>query len=139
MRMEELNRAAKIKLEHVPYQGGSAYLSDIISGRVDLAADGSIVLPQVKKGIMNAIAIFSDKRSKEFPDVPTVNEVVPEYEKISSWQVYMAPAGTPGPVIKRIADAVKDISRDEETATFLQNVTFVPVGDGNEGGQIGKE
>lgn len=129
LRMEELNHVAGIKLEHIPYQGGSAYLSDFISGRVDLIADGSLVRPQVEKGVASVIAIIGDKRVAEYPDVPTVQEVVPGYQAPPSWQVYLVPKGTPASIVKRLAAEVRKISQEPDTAVFLANLVQVPLAD----------
>lgn len=129
LRMEELNHTAGIVLEHVPYQGGSAYLSDFIAGRVDLIADGSLVRPQVEKGVARVIAIIGGKRVAEYPDVPTVQEIVPAYQAPPSWQVYLVPKGTPPAVVKRLAAEVRKISRDPDTATFLATLVQEPLAD----------
>lgn len=129
LRMEELNHAAGIVLEHVPYQGGSAYLSDFIAGRVDIIADGSLVKPQVEKGVANVIATIGDKRTAEYPDVPTVQEIVTAYQAPPSWQVYLVPKGTPTSIVKRLAAEVRKISQEPNTAVFLANLVQVPLAD----------
>jgi tripartite-type tricarboxylate transporter receptor subunit TctC len=130
LRMEELNHTAGIVLEHVPYQGGSAYLSDFIAGRVDIIADGSLVKPQVEKGVASVIAVIGDKRVAEYPDVPTVQEIVPGYQAPPSWQVYLVPKGTPTSIVKRLAAEVRKISQEPDTAVFLANLVQVPLADG---------
>jgi tripartite-type tricarboxylate transporter receptor subunit TctC len=129
LRMEELNHAAGIVLEHIPYQGGSAYLSDFIAGRVDIIADGSLVKPQVEKGVANIIATIGDRRTAEYPDVPTVQEIVAAYQAPPSWQVYLVPKGTPTSIVKRLAAEVRKISQEPDTAAFLANLVQVPLAD----------
>ena len=129
LRMEELNHAAGIVLEHIPYQGGSAYLSDFIAGRIDLIADGSIAKPQAEKGVATIIATFGETRTAEYPDVPSIRELVPTYQAPSSWQIYLAPKGTPQPVVDRLRAEIRRISQEPETAKFLNNLSMVPLAD----------
>ncbi len=129
LRVEELNHAAGILLEHIPYQGGASYLSDFIAGRIDVVADGAIVKSQADKGVANVLATFGDKRAADFPNVPTVTEIVPGYRAPPSWQVYLVPKGTPAPIVKRLADAIRQIALDPETAKYLLNLSQAPLVD----------
>jgi tripartite-type tricarboxylate transporter receptor subunit TctC len=129
LRVEELNHAAGISLEHIPYQGGSSYLNDFIAGRIDVVADGAIVKSQADRGVATVLATFGDKRAADYPNVPTVTEVVPSYRAPPSWQVYLVPKGTPAPIIKKLATAIRQIAQDPETAKYLVNLSQSPLVD----------
>ncbi len=130
LRMEEFNHAAGIQVEHIPYQGGGSYLNDFIAGRIDVVLDGAIVKSQADRGVATVLATFGDKRMADFPNVPTVTEIVPSYRAPPSWQVYLVPKGTPAPIIKRLATAIRQIAQDPETARYLVNLSQAPLVDG---------
>jgi tripartite-type tricarboxylate transporter receptor subunit TctC len=129
LRMEEFNHAAGIAVEHIPYQGGASYLNDFIAGRIDVVIDGAIVKAQADRGVANVLATFGDKRMADFPNVPTVTEIVPSYRAPPSWQVYLVPKGTPASIVKRLASAIRQIAQDPETAKYLVNLSQVPLVD----------
>lgn len=133
LRVEELNHAAGISLEHIPYQGGGSYLNDFIAGRIDVVADGAIVKSQADRGVATVLATFGDKRMADFPNVPTVTEIVPSYRAPPSWQVYLVPKGTPAPIIKKLATAIRQIAQDPETAKYLVNLSQSPLVDAETG------
>lgn len=107
---ELLKMLADIDLLHVPYKGASPAITDLVAGRVDLYI-GSMASPVVhyRSGKLKVLGVAEPKRTALMPEVPTVIEQgLPGYS-IVSWFGLFAPAGTPGPVVRRIADAVKQI------------------------------
>jgi len=71
---EVFNRAAGVKLNHVPYKGAGPALKDLLGGQIDLAFDPGIGLTQAKAGKLRMIAIAGPQRHPDFPDVPTLGE-----------------------------------------------------------------
>lgn len=99
---------AGIKMLHVPYKGNAGAMPDVLGGRVNMIFDGANSSgPYVQDGKLRAFAVSSPKRLPAFPDIPTLAEQgLPNY----SFHVYMgltAPAGTPTPVVMRLAKALK--------------------------------
>lgn len=95
--MELLKRMTGINVVHVPYKGSAPGIADLISGQVQatftsiLSAGGHI-----KSGKLRALAVTTARRSKVFPELPTISEAgVPGYE-FTSWFGVLAPAGVPG-------------------------------------------
>ena len=88
---------------HVPYRGGGPALLDTISGQVDFSFPSLTAgLPQATAGRVRALAVTSAARSPASPDLPTIAEAaLPGYE-FTSWQLVLAPAGTPQEVVARI-------------------------------------
>jgi tripartite-type tricarboxylate transporter receptor subunit TctC len=105
---------AGIKLTHVPYKGTGEVLPALAGGQVDIAwtAIGTAV-PLIKSGKLKALGVASTKRSPLLPDVPTFAEAGIPFEA-RSWFAIAAPAGTPRPVVDRIAADVKRIVESPE-------------------------
>jgi tripartite-type tricarboxylate transporter receptor subunit TctC len=81
----------------IPYKGGTGVVPDMLGGRIDLYfGTAATILPLIREGKLNALAITSATRSPQLPDVPTMIESgLPELS-LTLWQGMPAPAGTPG-------------------------------------------
>ena len=125
-----LNAQAGIELSHVPYKGGPPAFADVIGGRVPAMISGfQGALPQIKEGKVRGLAVTGKERSPALPDLPTVSEALalPDYEALN-WQGLFLPAGTPQPIVDRIASEVKNILAEPETRNWLISVGYEPVG-----------
>jgi tripartite-type tricarboxylate transporter receptor subunit TctC len=94
MAAELLKHHAKLDMTHVPYKGGGPAVVATVSGETSLYFGGTSIVQQAKAGKLRAIASTGTKRSKVFPDLPTVGETLPGYA-IAQWVGVLAPAGTP--------------------------------------------
>lgn len=128
---EVLSLVAGIDMLHVPYQGSSPAMTDLISGQVDVAFDLMVVARQyVEDGKINAVGVATRERSDLVPDWETLSEQDPDvlgnfHE--TAWNVVMAPKGTPEDIVNKISLALKDILATEEVRmrfAGLGNVTF---------------
>lgn len=72
--MEELAYAAGVQFNHIPYKGGAPALQDLLGGQVDALADSSSWAPHVKAGKLRLLATWGEKRTQDFPDVPTLKD-----------------------------------------------------------------
>ena len=92
---------------HVPYRGGGPALLDTISGQVEFSFPSlTAALPQATAGRVRGLAVTSGTRSRAAPDLPTIAEAgLPGYE-FTSWQLVLAPAGTPPEIVARIHGAI---------------------------------
>lgn len=72
--MEEFALIAGIQLNHIPYRGGAPALQDLLGGQVDALADSSSWAPHVKAGKLRLLATWGEKRTQDFPEVPTLRE-----------------------------------------------------------------
>jgi tripartite-type tricarboxylate transporter receptor subunit TctC len=109
--MEAIKMAAKIDILHVPYRGSAPAINDLLGGRVDVLADNMLSgLQHVRSGKFKILAVGSQQRLPDFPDVPTFNEVVPGIYS-DTWMAIAAPPGTPKAIVdllsNRIAAAIK--------------------------------
>ena len=113
--IELLATMAQVKLRHVPYKGGTAALTALLSGEVMLNATSLFEsLPYVKRGKLRVLGVTSAKRSNVAPDIPTVAESgLTGYEAVQ-WSALLAPAETPREIIDRLHREVVAILRTPE-------------------------
>jgi tripartite-type tricarboxylate transporter receptor subunit TctC len=106
--IELFERAAGIRLQHVPYKGGAQAITDAIGGTIQTVAVNALeVLPHVKSGALRVLAVLSEKRSPIFPEVPTIAESgFPGFEA-SVWYGVVGPAGMPAAVVTRLHEEVE--------------------------------
>jgi tripartite-type tricarboxylate transporter receptor subunit TctC len=106
--IELFERAAGIRLTHVPYKGGAQAINDVVAGHIQTVAVNALeLLPQVKAGTLRVLAVLSEKRSPVFPDAPTIAESgFPGFEA-SVWYGVVGPAGLPPAVTARLHQEVQ--------------------------------
>lgn len=106
-------RAAGISMVHVPYKGNSLAMTDLIAGQIQVLFDPvQTSLPQIRGGKVRPLAVTSKSRFSHLPEVPTVAESgYPTYE-FTVWYAFLAPAGTPAPVVARLNAEINRILRD---------------------------
>jgi tripartite-type tricarboxylate transporter receptor subunit TctC len=107
---ELLQIRSGIKLQMVPYTGGSAQaLADIVAGRVAMVIEGYAGLAGAyNSGQLKALAIASEKRLPDLPDLPTVAETLPGFVAVG-WQCVVAPVGTPQAIVRKISDDLRAV------------------------------
>ncbi|HYL88250.1 MAG TPA: tripartite tricarboxylate transporter substrate binding protein [Burkholderiales bacterium] len=122
--------AAGISINHVPYKGSAASMTDLISGRITMLADVlPAVMPSVRSGKVRALGITSSKRSPFFPELPTVAEQgVPGYEAVA-WAGLLAPAGTPDAVLQRLNVEVVKLINTPESQKRFHDLSMQTIGD----------
>ena len=129
MAAEAFVYAAGIEAQHIPYKGEAVAFTDLAGGQVQFMV-GNIAgaTGHIQSGRIRALGVTSAKRSPQLPDVPTVAEAgLPGFEN-TGWFGFMAPAGTPKPIIDKIhADTVKVLA-DQEVKDRLTQLGMAPVG-----------
>jgi tripartite-type tricarboxylate transporter receptor subunit TctC len=99
--MELLKSRAGINLVHVPYSGGSPATLATVAGEVAVMFAGSSTAGQIKAGKLRALAVTGAARSSDFPDLPAIAEMYPNYE-VTIWIGLFAPAHTPASVLNSL-------------------------------------
>ncbi len=99
---EMLKTAAGIDIQHVPFKGAAAAVTDVVAGRLPISFQSMpSALPFMQSGKLRVIAVANEKRVKALPDVPAIGETVKGYGA-TPWYGMFAPAGTPKPIIAQI-------------------------------------
>jgi tripartite-type tricarboxylate transporter receptor subunit TctC len=113
------------KMNHVPYRSSGDVMNNLMGGHIDLAFDNmTLAWPQAQSGTVRAIAVTSGERSPTAPDVPTVAETLKGFQA-TSWHGLWVPAGTPRPIVDKLAAEVKRIFEEPATAAKLKEVGAV--------------
>ena len=125
---DQFEKAAGIKLRHIPYKGSNPALMDALAGNVDLLVSSvPSAMAQVKAGKLRPLAVTSAKRSTSLPDVPTVAESGYKGFDMSTWYGLMMPAGTPAPVVNQMNDAVNKLLATPEMQKAIQDQGAEPL------------
>lgn len=116
-----------VKLLHVPYKGTGPAVTDLLGGRIDLMfAPGPVVQQFVQSGQLKALGVTDTKRSKFYPDVPTVAESgVAGYESVG-WFGLLAPRGTPPEIVQQINEAIVAAMQTQEFRDHLATLGAEP-------------
>ena len=94
---------AKLRMTHVPYRGTGPLMTAIAGNEVQVAFSGpGSALPMVQSGRLRPLAVTTLKRSRELPDVPTLDELGFKGFEIRGWYGLLAPGGTPRPIVARL-------------------------------------
>jgi tripartite-type tricarboxylate transporter receptor subunit TctC len=118
----------KLDMVHVPFGGGQAALTAVLSRSVDMHfGNSSDLIGPVKAGSVKALAVSTPKRMPQLPDVPTVAETIPGYEYIA-WNGYAVAGGVPAEVASRLAQALQPIARDAEVVKIFAELGIDSVG-----------
>ena len=117
---EMFQRAAGIRMVHVPYKGIPPAVTDVLGGRVTMLFTTTLsAAPHINSGKMRAVAITSAKRQASMPDVPTVGESLPGY-RAEAFQGMVAPAGVPQAIVNKLAAEVARIVKSAEIVQHFQ-------------------
>ena len=124
---ELLKKSAGIDMTHIPYKGDAPALVDVIGGTTPAAIP---VMPSVKAfikaGRVRALATFGEKRSSDFPELPTVAESGYPGFFAGAWYVVVAPAKTPQPIVVRLAAEIEATLKDPEIIKRMEAANVTP-------------
>ncbi|HTF14380.1 MAG TPA: tripartite tricarboxylate transporter substrate binding protein [Burkholderiales bacterium] len=111
--------AGSMDMIHVPYKGFGQGIADVLANQVPLIFGGiTASIQYTRSAKLKALGVTSPKRAKALPDVPAVAETLPGFD-IQAWYGFLAPAGTPRDIVKKIHDdSVAIIKR----ADFLERL-----------------
>jgi tripartite-type tricarboxylate transporter receptor subunit TctC len=118
---------AKVEMLHVPYKGTGPAVTDLLGGRIDMMFSPSTTVQAfVAAGKLKALATTGAKRSKFFPDVPTVAEGgLPGYASVG-WFGLLAPANTPREIVDKLNAAVVGIMAEKDVIEHMAKLGAEP-------------
>jgi tripartite-type tricarboxylate transporter receptor subunit TctC len=113
-------------MTHVPFRSTTDELTAMMSGNVDLAIDSMTTLwPQAQAGAIRALAVTTARRLAGAPDLPTIGETIKGFS-VEGWQGLFAPAGTPRPIVEKLAAEVKHVFQEPDVVAALTKVGGEP-------------
>jgi tripartite-type tricarboxylate transporter receptor subunit TctC len=127
--MELLKTLAGIDVQHVPYRGTAAAMTDVISGQIAVAFSTALAAkPQVDAGRVRALAVSGPRRVEALPNVPSVAEAgVAGYEAMQ-WYGLLAPAGVSNSVVEKLNAEALVALRSREMKQRLASDGAEPLG-----------
>jgi len=125
---ELLKNLTGVDIVHVPYKGSTGARNDILSGQIQILFDSvPTMAPQIKAGMVRALGTSGKMRSPILPDVPTMAEAgVPGFNA-TLWVGFMAPAGTPKPIIDKLHDEITKILRRPDIKQAWEKTGATPI------------
>ncbi|MBI3703049.1 MAG: tripartite tricarboxylate transporter substrate binding protein [Rhizobiales bacterium] len=120
-------KEAKIELLHVPYKGTGPAVTDLLGGRIDMMFSPSTTVQSLLDGgQLKALAVTGAKRSKFFPQIPTVAESgLPGYESVG-WFGLLVPAHTPKEIVDKLNKAVVAIMAEKDVIEHMAKLGAEP-------------
>lgn len=113
---------------HVPYKGGAPLINDLLGGQVGFAfISMPLVAPQVRGGKLKALGLAGRERAAQLPQVPIVADTLTGFEA-QSWVGMLVPAGTPQPVVARLASETAKALARPDLRERLAGQGFIVVG-----------
>ena len=121
MPMAMFERAANVKMTHVPYTGAGPAVAALLGGQVDAIASGpSSVLQHVKAGTMRPLAHWGSEPLASMPDVPSLQSLGVD-AKFVQWSAVFVPAETPADIVARLTESVRKVAQDPAVQQQILN------------------
>jgi tripartite-type tricarboxylate transporter receptor subunit TctC len=123
---QKLFQAADIKLTNIGYKGQPQALVDLMTDRMHFEIVSlALALPHIKAGKVTPLAVFTEKRVADLPDVPTIAEAGYPGASYVSWYGIYVPAATPQPIVDRIHDGINKALQNPDVQRTL-SVADIP-------------
>jgi len=119
---KQISKATGIESRNVPHDGGGPSTVALIGGHVDVAINPTTTFfSAIESKQIRPLAVLSDERDPNFPDVPTAKEegVDVTYDL---WRGILAPKDTPEPIIQKLSDACKQMMEDPEVVAMIEKL-----------------
>lgn len=121
---ELFQNMAKIKVSHVPYKGAAAALTALLAGDIVFMFDIlGTATGLAESGRVRILASTGHTRLKQYPDLPTVAETVPDYE-VSGWFAVFGPPGLPEPIVEQLNREIGHAMADTEVSATLLKMGY---------------
>jgi tripartite-type tricarboxylate transporter receptor subunit TctC len=122
---EQIVRRGGLEMPHVPFRGGAPAVQALLANEVQLTAlVPAILMPHIKSGAIRPLAVTSDQRLPNLPDVPTLREMGFDIPAIYNWMGFFAPAATPPATINLLNKEITAALTEPATAKWLADTGF---------------
>ncbi|HLT98221.1 MAG TPA: tripartite tricarboxylate transporter substrate binding protein [Burkholderiaceae bacterium] len=133
---ELLKSKAGVDLQHIPYRGGNALITDVMSGQIETAFLAvPSVIGSINGGKLRALAVSTPERVPVLGDVPTLAEVGAEGYAYDAWIALIGPANLPENIVSKLQEATARVMRDKSVVKIFAGQGFVPNGSSTEEAQ----
>jgi tripartite-type tricarboxylate transporter receptor subunit TctC len=117
------------ELVHIAYKGIDPALTDLIAGHIPVAFTAlSSARPQIEANRARILAVLEPTRFSNVPDVPSISEFIPTFQKPPTWFGFFAPRGTPEPIVKRLNTEIVKIMDEPDIHKLLQDNSYTVIG-----------
>ena len=123
---EMMKAAAKIDVRHVPYKGSAPAMTALLGNFVQFSMGDVSALPNIKAGLLKALAVSTPKRFSQLPDVPTLDESVQKGVEVTNWSAILAPAKTPPELVDFINHSIAKALQSPDVVKSYQAQGFDP-------------
>ncbi len=125
---EMLKQLAGLSFTNVPFKGGGPSMLAMVGGEVDFQfAEGLLAAPQIRTARVRALAVTTPKPSPFFPELPTMNSVLPGFVS-DNWFAMFFPAGTPREIVATINAAIRKALEAKAVRALFERDALIPVG-----------
>lgn len=123
---EMMKAAAKIDVRHVPYKGSAPAMTALLGNFVQFSMGDVSALPNIKAGLLKALAVTTPKRFSQLPDVPTLAETIQKGVEVTNWSAILAPANTPPELVDFINHSIAEALQSPEVVKSYKAQGFEP-------------
>ena len=125
--MERLKAEHGYDVLHVPYKGSAAVLTDVASGNLQFGCEpASVVGPFIQSGRIRPIAVTSEKRLINFPEVPTISETLKGFTS-GAWVGVVVPKGVPKEIVNKLSADLDSVLRQQDVKDRVEKIGLVVV------------
>ena len=129
LEMELLKQRFGLEITHVPYKGGQEGLNAASAGLIPIAfSPAASALAQARAGKVKVLAVMNVERYAGFPELPAMGEQLPDYEKITTADEILGPAGMPAAIVMRLNTEVVNALKLPDVIERFSQIGFIPVG-----------
>lgn len=119
---------AGISMTHIPYKGGAPAVADLVGGQIQMYfGNAAELIPHMRSGKVTVLAVSTEKRAREIPEVPSVAETYPGFHTYT-WNGLFAPTGTPRAIVERVAQEVVRMVKEPAVVDRIHKIGSDPSG-----------
>ncbi|MBI3044829.1 MAG: tripartite tricarboxylate transporter substrate binding protein [Betaproteobacteria bacterium] len=124
---ELMKQRAGLDTVIIAFKGGGPSIAALMTGDIDLLfATGPVAATNMKTGRVRCLAVASPKKAAAFPDLPTMNSVIPDFSA-DNWYAMFFPKGTPQNIVDRMNQAIKTALKEKKVAMFYEREGLEPI------------